>query len=142
MAVAKTSLDKRQTLALIEHFFDAFQKCCNQPGTDASTLFEPYLSKNFQLTSSDHHIARNFNDYLKHCAQYREKFSHIEIAGPTSEPVINSNRFAFQYTVDYTLHNGQKNEVFIQAIATVEDNKISAWSQVAHEKGTGLHWKA
>ncbi len=142
MPTTKANLDQKLVLSLLQHFFEAFQSCCNAPGKDAAAAFGPYLSKNFQLTSSDHIIARSLSDYQKHIANYKEKFSHIEIIGPTADPLINGNRCALQYTVDYTLHNGSRNEVFIIAIATIEDNKIAAWTQVCHEKGTGLHWKA
>jgi hypothetical protein len=144
MATTKTpaAIDKREAITKLTSFFQIFQAACNQQGPINASTLEPYLSKNFQLTSNDRIAARSLSDYLNRLARFQKKFSHVEVAGPAAEPLISGNKIAIQYTMDLTYRDGKKSEVLVMALGTIEDNKIANWTQVTHEKGSSPQWDA
>lgn len=135
-----TTLDRRQSLQMIERFFQTLQKCCTQKEPIQASALEPFLSKNFQLTSNERVLARSLNDYLARLTNFQKKFSNFEITGPSSEPVMEGNRLVVPYSIDCTTKDGERHEVLIIGIGTIEDNKIKAWHQITHEKGAKIHW--
>lgn len=139
---AAAGIDKQQTMKFLSHFFETFQKCCNQQGSVNASVLEPFLAKNFTLTANDFVASRSLSDYMNRIAQFQKKFSHVEVSGPTPDFCVFGNKFCVQYTIDFTLRNGHKNEVLVMALGTMEDNKISSWKQITHEKGSGLHWES
>ena len=99
--------------------------------------FEQYLAKNFNITSNGQRVAQSAADYVTRYQKFQKKYAKFELSKPLEEPLIDGNRIAFHYKVDLSTHQKQHKQVFISAIATIEDHKISTWHQIAHEIGSG-----
>lgn len=138
MVTKTATLEKNQAATLVKKYFDHFQTVLNTPNSNPSDL-EKYLSRHFHMTSNGHTIAKSFQDYLNRVEKFRKKYSRFDISELHEEPIISGNRAVFNYDIHLTSRNGQRSEVNIMAIGTIEDNKITHWTQVAHEKGTD-HW--
>jgi hypothetical protein len=136
MAVA-SKIDKTQALQVIYEFFTYFQKCITQSKAPNASEIEQHLSKNFEISSNGQIVGKTAAEYLTRMQKFQKKYSRFEISKPLSEPVLQDNRLAIFYKVNLTAQTGQNKEVFIMALANIEDNKIRSWTQVANEKGTG-----
>lgn len=132
-------LDKKQALSLLNDFLRQFQTTCNQPNPPKSSDFERYLSRNFQISSNNHIVGKNLAEYLNRVAKFQKKYSHIELTDFNLEPLISGNKLIIQYDANLTSRNGQKIQMNFMVIITIEDNLITHWDQVAHEKGSS-HW--
>lgn len=136
MAV-KTQLDKAHALEVIYGFFKEFQNWISQSKVPTVADLEHFLAKKFHISSNGQHAAHSANEYHNRYQKFLKKYSKFEISKPIEEPVISGNRIAFHYKVDLTTHQNQHKQVFIATIATIEDNKILEWHQIAHESGAG-----
>lgn len=136
MVMAKTAaaLDKKQATTLIDAFIDKFQKCCNHSGPANAAEFEKILSRNFQQTSNGQLIGRTLSDHLVRISNLQKKYSHLQI-GPRPECLISGNKAVVSYEMNLTARNGAKSTLCFISIATIEDNLITQWTMVSHEKG-------
>lgn len=135
MATAKMALDKKQALSLVNAFFQQFQNCLNRPMAPNAADFEKILARNFHISSNGNVIAKNLAAYMERIHKLQKVFSRMEIHGPNGEPVLNENKIVITFEVAITPRNGQKSENVVMAIATIEDNKLIHWEEVAHDKG-------
>jgi hypothetical protein len=136
MAV-KTQLDKTQVLEIIYGFFKEFENWIGQSKVPTVADLEKYLAKKYHISSNGQHVAHSTDEYLNRYQRFQKKYSKFQISKPIEEPLISGNRVAFHYKVDLTTHQNQRKQVFIGTIATIEDNKILDWNQIAHESGAG-----
>jgi hypothetical protein len=138
MAMTKTTvLTKNQAAELVSSFLNEFQTWCNQTHDPKPAQLEHFITSNFQLSSNGQIKVKNPNEYLSRIEKFRKRYSHIEFSDIFEEPLVNDNKIVIHYEVTLNARNGEKKQVYIMAIATVEDNKFSKWVQAAHEKGTG-----
>ena len=131
------SVDKTQALKVIYDFFKQFQKLLTQPAPPKLSDIEVHLAKNFLITSNGRTVGKSSADYLNRLLKFKQKYARFEISKPLEEPLSSGNQIALHYKVDLTAHNGERKEVQIMAIGTIEDNKLAHWNQVAHEVNTG-----
>lgn len=138
MATTKgADIDTHQAITALYTFFKKINTACTQSQPATLQEVDEFLSKNFQLTSNGQVVCKNETDYLHRLQKFQKKYSRFECSKPVVEPVTEGNRIALQYRVDLTERNGAHKQVFISGIVTMDHNKISEWTQVAHEKGTG-----
>lgn len=138
MAITKSpTIEKTDALALIYNFFKDFHVWCSQSTPIKNSDLEKYLTNNFTITSSGKLVGKSVNEYLKRVQQFQKKYSKFDISKPLEEPVASGNQIAFSYKVDLKSRKGEEKQVWVMAIATIEDNKISRWTQVANEEGHG-----
>lgn len=138
MVATKTKpLNKGVFLALVNDFFEQFQNCCNRPNPPTGKELDKVLTSDFQLISNERVVVKNLQDYLKRIKMFRDKYEHFDIIGPLEEPIIADNKIALQYEIKLTDRDGREQIVCIIAFATIQDQKISRWQQVTHEKGIG-----
>lgn len=130
MASVKTS---NQVLSVINTFFEVFQKWCNQPNNPTPADLDKFLSPHFELISNGEVMVSGLSNYLERIKKIRSKCAHVDLIGPL-EPVVFEDRVVLQYELDMRTHDGQPQQVFVMAVATVVDNKISQWIQVTHAK--------
>ncbi|MDP1879696.1 MAG: hypothetical protein Q8K60_01990 [Parachlamydiaceae bacterium] len=137
MVMIKTAAhNKTQVLNLINNFIGEFQNWCNQRNAPEFADFEKYLTKQFQISSNGNVIGKDLHDYTLRVKKFREEYSHFEIT-MLEEPLICENKVVLTYEVDLRLNpNQDKREVYVMAIVNLEDNKISNWKQVTHDKGS------
>jgi hypothetical protein len=141
MVMTKTaSLDKNQVSNLVEGFFQQFQNCCNRQHKVNTSDLEKLISHNFQISSNEHILSRNLSEYVNYIEQLKQEYSHFEVSTPLEEPLICGNKIAVQYEINTTAHKGEKKQFCLIAIATIEDNKFTQWTQVSHEKETA-NWR-
>jgi len=137
MAMAKTSiLNKNEALTLLNNFFEAFQHWCNQPDSPSPADLEKFLSRNFQISSNEKLLCKNLTEYHNRVMQIRKKYAHVDITGPLEEPLLCDNKIVIQYDLNLRTHEGQKNQVYLIAIGTIDNHKFSHWTQATHQKGT------
>lgn len=137
MVATKTPLDKKQAVAMIETFFKQFQTCCNRPKPPIPSDFDKVLSRNFEMTSNGQTVCKNLESYCQRLDKMQKKWNKFEVSAPLEEPLVCGNKISVNYEGNFTTPTGQKNRFFFMASATVEDNKFTNWTQVAHQQGTG-----
>lgn len=131
--VATYALDKQKALQLLNNFLDQFRNCCNQKHPPKADYFETILSNDFHNSSSGKQIGKNMQDFLKRIQEVQKKYSHIDFSR-LQECLISGNKAIIQYDMNRTLRSGGKSLINIMAIATIDGDLITHWSQVSHEK--------
>ena len=134
MVATKTqALEKQKALQVIHNFFDKFKNCCKQKQPPNVANFEHILSHDFQNSSNGKLIGKNIQDFLKRIQEVQKKYSHIELSH-LQDCLISGNKAIIQYDMTLNLQNGEKRLLNIMAIATIDDDLITHWSQVSHDK--------
>ncbi|MBA3815682.1 MAG: hypothetical protein H0X29_04020 [Parachlamydiaceae bacterium] len=134
MVATKTQgLDKQQALRLVNNFINDFKTCCNQRHTLSPAHFEMTLSHDFQNTSNGRLIGKNIPDFLGRIQEVQNKYSHIEFSH-IQDCLTSGNKAVIQYDMNLTLQGGDKRNLCIIAIATLDGDHITHWSQVSHDK--------
>lgn len=128
------ALDKKKGTEIMDSFLAQFQNCCNQKRPPNATDFERHLSHNFQNSCNGKLVGKNLQDFLNRVQGLQKRYSHVEIAS-RQDCLISGNKAIVQYDIDLTSHSGNRTQLNIIAIATIEDHLITQWSQVAHDKG-------
>lgn len=132
------SLDKTKVLSIVYDFFKKFQVWCGPSSVIPSTEeLEKIFSKNLQMFNNGQLIVKSAVNYLDRVQKFQKKYSAFKISEPLEEPLISDNQATIYYRLDLTTHNGQHKQIYIMGLFTVEDNKISRWVEVTHEKGAG-----
>lgn len=131
--VATYVLDKQKALQLLNSFLDQIRNCCNQKHPPKADYFDTILSNDFHNSSSGKLIGKNKHDFLKRIQEIQAKYSHIDFSR-LQECLISGNKAIIQYDMHRTLRNGEKSLIHIMAIATIDGDLITHWSQVSHEK--------
>ena len=137
MVAVKTSLDKAEAQTLIYEFFKKFQNWLAQSKIPSVADLEQYLSKNFQISSNGQLVSKSPADYISRFQKFQKKYARYEISRPLEEILVSGNKCTLFYKVDLITHQGQRKTVFIMALINIEDHKITNWTQVANEIGTG-----
>jgi hypothetical protein len=134
MVTTKThALDKQKALQLLNSFLEQFKTCCNQKHPLNAAEFENILSRDFQNSSSGKQIGRSAQDFLKRIQDVQKKYSHVEFSH-IHDCLISGDKAIIQYDMNLTSRNGEKGLLNIMAIATIDGDLITHWSQVSHEK--------
>lgn len=134
MVATKTqALDKQKALQVLNNFLDQFKNCCKQKHSPNAANFENILSHDFQNSSNGKLIGKNIQDFLKRIQEVQKKYSHVEFSH-LQDCLISDNKCTIQYDMTLTLQNGEKRLLNIMAIATIDGNLITHWSQVSHDK--------
>lgn len=126
-------LDKKQTMSFLHKFLDHFQSLCNQPRPPNTTDLEKYIARNFKNTCNGKLIGKNLPDFVHRIADLQKKHPSTKIRLDFNQDfLVADNKAVIQFEVDLTERNGEKKHLFIMAIATIEENLITEWSQVSH----------
>jgi hypothetical protein len=142
MQNTQTLLDKKQAAALIKEFFDQFQNSCNKPKQPNSADFQKFLAPDFHITSNDHPLAKNLQEYMVSLANVQKKYSNFKVVPSKEELIISKNKVVIEYELHAnSIQTKQPVKILMMAIATVEDNKFKNWIEVSHQKGAG-QWNA
>lgn len=141
MMTKPATMDKAQSLTMMQSFFQHFMQIMNRPTPLMPNDLEKIMTRNFQLTGNGHILAKTLADYTTRAEKLKKKYSHFEISDLTAEPLMGSNKMVVTYNLNLTNRNGPKLRIHIMAIATAEDNKISRWMEVSNEEGTS-RWDA
>jgi hypothetical protein len=127
-------LDKHKALEILNGFLLQFQQCCNKKHPPNASNFENFLSHNFQNSSNGKVIGKNVHDFLERIQKVQKRYSELKIT-PLHDCLISDNKVIAQYDVNLISLRGEKVQMFLMAIATIEDHLITQWSQVSHNKG-------
>jgi len=134
MIATKTqALDKQKALQMVNNFLNHFKNCCKQKQPPNAANFENILSHDFQNSSNGKLIGKNIQDFLKRIQEVQKKYSHVEFS-QLQDCLISGNKGTIQYDMTLTSQNGEKRLLNIMAIATIDGDLITHWSQVSHEK--------
>jgi hypothetical protein len=134
MVATKTqTLDKQKTLQVLNNFLDQFKNCCKQKQPPNAVNFENILSHDFQNSSNGKLVGKNIQDFLKRIQEVQKKYSQVEITR-LQDCLISDNKGIIQYDINLTSQSGEKRLLNIMAIATIDGDLITHWSQVSHYK--------
>jgi hypothetical protein len=141
--VATKTLDKTKMLSVIFDFFKQFKTWCGEsPVTPSANELEKYFSKNLQMFNNGQLVVKGGAHYLDRLKQFQRKYSGFHISEPLEEPIVCGNQAALYYRIDLITRQGEKKQVYILGMLTMEDDKISRWVEVTNEKGTRPQWDA
>lgn len=134
MVATKTqSLDKQKTLQVLNNFLNQFKNCSKQKQAPTAENFETILSHDFQNSTNGKLIGKNIQDFLKRIQEVQKKYSYVEFSN-LHDCLISGNKATIHYDMTLTSQNGEKRLLNIMAIATIDDDLITHWSQVSHDK--------
>lgn len=133
VATKSQVLDKQKALKLVNNFLEHFKNCCKQKNQANAANFEHILSPNFQNSSCGKLIGKNIQDFLKRISNVQKNYSNVEFS-QLRDCLISDNKAIIQYDMTLTGHNGEKLLLNIMAIATIDGDLITHWSQVSHQK--------
>lgn len=134
MAVTKTQpLEKQKALRLINSFLDQFKSCCNQKGAPNASAFKNILSPHLENFTCGTQIGKNIDDVLSRIKHVQKDYSHVEF-DHIEDCLICDDKAVVQFNMTRTNLKGKKDAIDVMAIVTIEDNLITQWSQVSHEK--------
>lgn len=132
MVATKThELDKQKALHAIHSFLDQFKNSCNQKNAKPAD-FEKIISHDFQNLSGGKLIGKTIPEFIKRIQEDQKKYSHIEFSN-IQDCLISGDKAIVQYNMNRTLQDGKKDVLNVIAIATINDNLITHWSQVSHD---------
>lgn len=131
---------KHHQVEVVYNFFHYFEKWLSQPKADIGPELDKHLAKTFTIFSNGQQVAKNEEEYKKRMLLFKEKYSEFKISQPIEEPIISGNQAIIHYKVDLKTHKGEKKQVQIMAMATIADDKIARWIQVASEAGGSQSW--
>jgi len=137
MSIVKTApLEKSKVKPLIDSFFRQFETCCNRQTAPTQSEFENILADNFQISSNNKLVGKNRQEYLERIKKFQKNYSQVKISAPLEEPIISENKVVVRYDAELVTREQQKNMlVNIMAIATIDNNLLTSWSQIAHVMG-------
>lgn len=139
MPLTKTKLDKNQAVSIVSEYLEKLESLIeNQQPIKASDITE-FVSNNYTFTTNGQQVCRSANEYANRLNKLQKKYARMQMSSFIEDPIFENNKLAVYYTADLIPHSGQKKQVFLQGVATLEDNKISSWQQVVCEKG-GSDW--
>jgi hypothetical protein len=134
MVATKTqALDKQKALQVLNNFLDQFKNSCKQKQPPNTANFEHILSHDFQNSSNGKLIGKNIQDFLKRIQEVQKRYSHVEFSR-LQDCLISGNKGTIQYDMTLTSQSGEKRLLNIMAIATIDGDLITHWSQVSHDK--------
>ncbi len=134
--VKAAPLDRQKAVSLIENFFKQFEICCNRQTAPTPEEFKNIFAENFQISSNNKFVAKSRLEYLDRIKTFQKKYSHVKISSLLEEPIFSENKVVVRYDADLISHGQQKNiQVNIMAIATIDNNLLTSWSQIAHVMG-------
>lgn len=130
-----TLLNKSQALNTIHELFKHFTHWISQSKDPTLNEIGKIFTSDFQLFSNGLLVTKNLSDHLQRLLKLRKNYSSIEIEGPFEELMSDDGQLVIYYALNLTSHVGEKRQLDIMAIATLEDNKLKQWKQVTHERG-------
>lgn len=134
--MAIKDLDKTRIIGVVYDFFKQFQVWCDPSAiTPNANELEKFFSKNLQMFNNGQVVVKSAANYLDRLQAFKKKYSNFKISEPLEEPLISGDRVSVYYRLDLTTQEGQHKQVYIMGLFTIEDNKISRWVEVTHEKG-------
>jgi hypothetical protein len=134
MVMAKAlGLDKKQAMSFLHKFLDHFQSLCNQQRPVNAADLEKYISRNFRNVCNGKPIGKSLTDFAHRIGDLQKKHSSTKIHVDSNQDFfVNDNKAVIQFVVDLVRRDGEKEHLFVMAVATVEDNLITEWNQVSH----------
>lgn len=133
MVTTMYALDKAKALQILNNFLEQFTNCCNQKHPPKADYFKNILSNDFNNSSSGKQIGKNMHDFINRVQDVQKKYSHIDIMH-LNECLISGNHAIIHFDMHLTSRKGEKSTLNIMAIATIDGNLITHWTQVSHEK--------
>lgn len=139
--VATKTLEKKQMIEVLHNFLNLFQTTFKPGQTAKGADYQKFLGSSFRISSNNLILGKDLNDYLNRIIHLQKKYSNLEVSELLEAPLICDNKIVVHYDINLTMRNGQKKQINVMAIATMDDYKFTNWVQVTHEKGSS-HWDA
>ncbi len=121
---------------VIYNFFKHFEVWCGRsPVTPDASELEKYFSKNLQMINNGQLVVKGGANYMARLHKFQQLYSNFKVSAPLEKPLISGNHVSIYYQIDLTTHSNQQKQIFVMGLFTIEEDKISRWVEVTHEKG-------
>lgn len=129
--------DDTRIVNVIYNFFKHFETWCGPSHTNpAAADVEKFFSKNLQMFHNGELVVKGGANYFERVQMFKKMYSNFKISAPLEKPLINGNQACIYYQFDLTTPSNQHKQIYVMGLFTIEEDKISRWVQVTHEKGS------
>lgn len=136
MPAMKSAVEMNTAKDVASHILAFFADLGKGQPIDMAKL-QRLFAKNFEFFSNTHHIAHNLQGYQERLKNIQSRFPKITYSKLLEEPIIAGNKVVIQYNATLQSPSGSKHEATVMAILTIEEDKVTKWQEVIHEKGSG-----
>ena len=133
----KAPVDPKQARTLVEGILELFTELGKTNAKADAGKLGRYFSPSLQLVSNENNVVSNLNQFQERIATWKSNFPTTTYSKLLVEPVVSANRVAIRFNAEPTDKSGKKHRLQIIAILTLENDKVTSWHEVIHEKGTG-----
>lgn len=141
MASIKTSISPTEAVTLINDIIELVGSYGTGSVKPNATDIGQYFAQNVKYESNGTVVGKNPSELATRWQKAQSLFPKYSVSSIIGQPVISGNQASFRYNVDYTNTAGKKGQLIVSAIISIEGGKVANWTQVLHEKGTGV-WDA
>lgn len=134
MVGVKSMLDSRMAKDIANGVLGIYSEFGKPNAKVDQTKLSKFFSPNFEYKSNEHVIGKSLQQFMDRIKDVQKRFPKITYSRLLEEPIISGNKMIIRYNADLTSASGQKQESKIFAILTIEDDKITHWNEVIHEK--------
>jgi hypothetical protein len=136
-ASTKAPVDPKQARTLVEGILELFAEFGKTNAQADAAKLGRFFSPNLQVVSNENNVVSNLNQFQERIRTWKSNYPTITYSKLLVEPVVSANRVAIRYNAEPTDKSGKKHRLQILAILTLENDKVTSWHEVIHEKGTG-----
>jgi hypothetical protein len=133
------AVDKKQALWLVDQVFNLFRQyygnSANNPPSEEA--FSEFFNPSVKFVSNGQTVANGLEELTERTANQQQEYKKITFSKFSEEPIISGNKVILRFEADATPYNGPGLHAYVIAIFTLDGDKITQWTQVLHEKGTG-----
>lgn len=130
-------IEEIRIVNVIYNFFKHFEVWCGpSPVTPDAHELEKYFSKNLQMFNNGQLVVKGGANYLERLKKFQQMYSNFKISAPLEKPLVTGNQASIYYQLDLTTHANQHKQIYVMGLFTIEEDKISRWVEVTHEKWT------
>lgn len=136
-STVKTPVDPKQARTLIEGILELFTELGKTNAKPDAGKLGRFFSSNLQVVTNENNVVSNLNQFQERLSTLKASYPTITYSKLLVEPVVSANRIAIRFNAEPTDKSGKKHRLQVIAILTLENDKVSSWHEVIHEKGTG-----
>lgn len=130
-------VDHKQAETLANDVLRLFASYGNPAKAPSASELEKYFTSNLAITSNERNVCNSLNDFVTRIRNIQKNYSSMVYSKLLDTPIVDGNRVAIRYNIDLKTPSGQASQFQILAFLTVEDGKVSRWTDIIHKKGSG-----
>ncbi|MDP1834567.1 MAG: hypothetical protein Q8K75_01440 [Chlamydiales bacterium] len=133
------TLEAKQVKTLLDGIFNVLNEIGRPNAKPDQAKLSKYFAPDFQLTANENKsAAQNLNQLQERMQKIKAEYPTIEFSKFEEPPLVDQNRIAIHYTMNVTDKNNKKQALLVAAFLTIEEDKVSKWHEIVHEKDAGI----